>query len=173
MRVIGIDPGLDGAAAVVYDEGKRFTHFSFPKIKAKGRGYEPHWALFPDELEMLGFEVDHAFIEKVNTRPAEARTAAFKFGATAGGIRMAMAFLRVPVTMVTPAQWKLSMRLGGTDKKAAIARASDLFPKDIDKLTPEYGVRNMKQIEGIAEAALIGYYGYQVLKKGEHHDVIS
>ncbi len=173
MRVIGIDPGLDGAACVVYGGGGRFTHFSFPKVKRAGRGFEPHWALFPDALEVLGFEADHAFIEKVGTRPLEARTAAFKFGATAGGIRMAMAFLRVPVTMVTPAMWKLSMRLGGTDKKAAIARATELFPKDVDQLTPEYGVRNMKQIEGIAEAALIGYYGYQVLKKGEHHDVIS
>lgn len=175
MRVIGIDPGMDGAAAVVYDDGKRFDVFQFPKIKPKGRGYETNWPLFPTPMEILAFEADHAFLEKVNTRPTEARSAAFKFGCACGGVRAIMAMLRVPVTMVTPAQWKLSMRCGGgVDKKhVAIGRAMELFPNDVEKLTLERGVRNMKQIEGIAEAALIGYYGYKILLRGEHYDVIS
>lgn len=173
MRVIGIDPGLDGAAAVIYDDGQRFGYFSFPKHKPKGRGYEPSWPLFPEPMEILAFEADHAFIEKVGSRPKEARSAAFKFGTTAGGIRGIIAMLRVPVTMVTPGAWKLSMRCGGKDKSVSIARAMELFPRDVEYLTTKHSVRNKKQIEGIAEAALIGYYGYQILTKGDHHDVIS
>lgn len=166
MRIIGIDPGLDGAAALVYDEGSRFSAFSFPKTKAKGRGNEMLWAAFPDALEWLCFEADHAFLEKVMVRPAEGASSGFKFGTCFGGIRGMITMLRIPVTLVTPPVWKLSMGLG-QNKDAAVARAAELFPNDIGLLTPERGVRNKKQIEGIAEAALIGYYGYTKLRSGK------
>ncbi len=164
MRIIGIDPGLDGAAAVVWDNGRRFTGFIFPKVRVKGQSFTPNWALFPDEMERLGFEADHAFIEKVGAMPKEGVSSAFKFGTTAGGIRGIVAMLRLPVTMVTPRTWKCSLSLGNSPKEKSVARACELFPEDVDQLTKEYGVRNQKQIEGVAEAALIGYYGYRVMK---------
>lgn len=173
MRIIGIDPGLDGACAVVYDEGRRFDAFHFPKVKLKGRGYDPHWDAMVEDVERLAFEADHAFIEKVNARPLEARSSSFKFGVCAGGVRAMMALLRVPASFVTPAAWKLSMRLGRADKSLSIRRAKELFPDDLDQMEPIYGKRNTKQIEGIAEAALIGYYGYKILLNGGHYDVIK
>lgn len=164
MRIAGIDPGLHGACAVVYDNATRFNAFPFLSVKAKGRGNEMLWAMFPARLETLLFEVDHVFIERVGVFPGEGASSGFKFGTCAGGVRGMITMLRLPVTMITPASWKTSMHLG-SNKAGAIARACELFPKDIEILTPKRGERTKKSIEGVAEAALIAYCGYQIMRK--------
>lgn len=172
MRVVGVDPGLDGAIAVVYDNGTRFRAYALPKGRWKGRGHVPLWDQMPDHIEALCFEADYAFIEKVQTRPKEGRSSAFKFGQCAGGIHAAVAMCRVPVRLVSPSVWKMSMSIGH-DKNLALKKAHDLFPQDHDQMEPIWGERNKAQITGIAEAALIGYYGYRILSKGDGHETDS
>ena len=172
MRVIGVDPGLDGAICVVYDNGTRFLSYAFPKSRWRGRGHIPIWDQMADHIEAICFEADHAFIEKVQTRPKEGRSSAFKFGQCAGGIHAAIAMFHVPVRLVAPNVWKMSMSIGH-DKRLAIDKARYLFPKDHDQLVTIRGERTQPQVTGIAEAALIGYYGRRILLKGEDDGIDS
>lgn len=152
MNVLGIDPGLNGAIASW--DGLVLLILAVPTLKASGRGREVNWAELAMGFELLfGDDMDHAFIEKVGARPGQGVSSMFKFGYVSGGLRGLVSVYRIPVTFVTPGKWKKDLSLNSS-KDSARARASELFPKDASRFA------RVKD-DGIAEAALIAYYGYQ------------
>lgn len=170
MNILGIDPGTYGAVVRVYDNGTRISGFPIPVEKSTGRGQEVVWSRIPPLWEdLLQDGVDHVYLERVQAMPRDGGSSAFKFGTIYGGLRGLIAAYRLPHTLVTPAVWTRGLKLIGGNKKKAILRAAELFPNDIDLLTPKRGERTQKHIEGIADAALIGYYGYRQLTK-EHSE---
>jgi crossover junction endodeoxyribonuclease RuvC len=80
-------------------------------------------------------------------------TSSFSFGLSYGLVRGVLAAMQVPVSLVTPNEWKRSFRLG-PDKNEARLIAARLFPANASYFTR---VRD----DGRAEAALLALFGAQ------------
>ena len=154
MRVLGVDPGINGAIAL-YCGGAKVLVRDMPKVKSKGRGHELNVAALSDDMELLFSGAEHAFIEKVQAMPGEGRGSGFKFGYSAGVIRGMIAGYQIPVTMASPTKWKLDMGLN-SNKDYSRNRASELFPESASEF-------RLKKDNNKAEAALIAYYGRKIL----------
>ena len=104
------------------------------------------------EWKALGFEFYYAAVEAVHASPAMGVVSAFSFGHTAGLIIGALEAENIRVVPVEPSVWKV--RLGvPKDKSLSVARANEIltggeFKKD-----------------GVAEAAMIGFYKQQQLSE--------
>lgn len=164
MNVLGVDPGIDGGLAKYRsgsftDADMELIVTAIPKHKSpKGRGEETNWAELIDIFDVLFDDVDHAFVERVGAMPGNGASSMFKFGYVCGGVRGIIAARRIPITMVEPARWKHAMGLGKS-KDAAVARACQLFPKNVSSFKGPRG----GNLDGPAEAALIAKYGHNAL----------
>lgn len=126
MVYVGIDPGLDGAIAVI-KEGQVIAIHDMPtrKLNASKREVDV------TALDTLLWSFDSAAIcvEDVNTHPSWSAGSSFTFG-KAYGIVLSVVELRLcPYVRVKPSVWKKAT-LSGTDqsKEAAITRVQNLFP---------------------------------------------
>lgn len=156
MLVIGIDPGNNGAVAMY--NGEELWIVDMISIKAKARGREVVWPQVIESLAIEGFGLaDHCFIEKVGAMPGQGVSSMFKFGYAAGVILGWALSNFLPVTLVTPQEWKKYHKLIGTGKGSSRSKASYLFPSYCDLF------KRVKD-DGRAEAALIAYYGFYKMR---------
>lgn len=154
MKVLGVDPGLDGAIALLGDgflavrdmptagELKRRV-----VVAAEAAGIIKAWA------------PDIAVIEKVHAMPKQGVTSSFRFGQALGTIEGVLGALLIPVEYVTPQAWKKHFRLSA-NKDDARLRAIQTWPRIADEL------RRKKDADR-AEALLIAHYKQQEQKDGE------
>lgn len=156
MIVGGVDPGIKGAIASW--DGKDLVTLPVPSVKAKARGMTADWTALANNAVFLFEYVDHFYIEDVSAMPKQGVASTFKFGYVAGGIRGIIAVLNIPVTYVRASVWKPDMAVT-KDKKQTCARAAELFPKHAHLF---YGPKG-GPLDGVAEAALIAFYGRKKL----------
>ena len=97
------------------------------------------------------YEPDAAWIERVHALPKQGVTSSFSFGLSYGLARGVLAALGVPVTLVTPQEWKRAFRLGSS-KSEARTIACRLFPANA-------GYFARVRDDGRAEAALLALFG--------------
>lgn len=152
--VFGVDPGINGAWA--WYNGERLIVRDFPKIKSKGRGEELNFPLLIDELEMYCPSFTDAVIEDVGVKPQEGASTGFKFGYSAGALRMFAALNRAPIAMVSPTRWKGDFGLN-QDKNYSRNRATQLFPNQAAEF-------KLVKDANKAEAALITVYHWRKLQ---------
>lgn len=156
MRVVGIDPGIHGAFALV-DDGILVAVEDMPvipEIVSKKVRNKPNPALMADILrrwEASGPLI--IYIEKVGPTPKDGVVGAFSFGKGAGLLEGVAAGMGLPFTLVTPQTWKKAMG-APADKNAARARACQLFPSHAAQFA------RVKD-DGRAESALLALYGYR------------
>ena len=145
MIIAGIEPGANGGLAVITRNNVHI--FSVPKV---GKEIDERaWMLWQNPLA----EVDHIFIEQVGAMPGQGVTSMFNFGDRFGFVKALAYSAGVPVSFVRPQEWKKGVGIPtGSEKGASRIRASQLFPNDADKWS------RVKD-DGLAEAALIAYYG--------------
>jgi crossover junction endodeoxyribonuclease RuvC len=151
--IVGIDPGLSGALAVI--EGGvvvlladlPVVRFSDARIKNRIDA-----ASLARLLEPYAGAVHAAVVEKVGARPGEAASGAFSFGYTSGCIAGVLGALNMPTTPVMPAVWKKALGLTSASKDASRGRALELFPSLADQLA-------RKKDHDRAEAVLLAEYG--------------
>lgn len=166
MNIIGIDPGLSGAIALIdINEAppmvfRRCSVWDMPTVKGKTRGRD----LNVEELltiAMYHYDLDLIVMEKpVLARPGEGRGSIGKFGYTTGlteGIYRGFNH-EVEFILVSPQKWKGHFGLLGKDKNASRALARERFFEDRDLF-------KRKKDDGRAEAALMALYGFET--KGE------
>lgn len=151
QRVIGIDPGASGAIALLVN-GAVQAIWDMPAVVLKV-GRKQRRRIVAAELARIVREAgaDHAFVENVNAMPGEGPAGAFAFGKAVGYAEMACAAIGVPVTTITPMEWKRGLSVPA-DKAGARARASQLLPQ-------ASGHWPLVKHDGRAEAALIALYG--------------
>jgi len=158
--IIGIDPGLTGAVAVIKSDGELYV-VDTPIIEVK-KGKKMKKEYLPSQMadilrEYLGANC-HVFLEKVHSMPKQGVSSVFGFGEGYGlWIGMIAAF-RLPMTLVTPQSWKKVIMSGMSDKDAARIRAQELFPKYSNLLSRKKDI-------GRADAILIAEYGRRTLNK--------
>ena len=157
MRVLGVDPGATGALAM-WDTGlDALAVADIPSTlvrtgKSRRRQISETW--LADILR--SYQPDCAWIERVHALPGQGVTSSFSFGLAYGLVRGALAALQVPVTLITPNEWKRHFRLS-SDKNEARLIAARLFPANAQQF-----VRVCD--DGRAEAALLALFGSQQQK---------
>lgn len=128
--VIGFDPGISGAYAVVASNGDVLVD-DLPVFRTRTSSGKTRGELDPVALAHLlgsfGAVIDHAFVERVSARPGQGVTSMFRFGYASGVIHGVLAGLKIPHTFVTPQTWQKAMRLGPSPD-AARQRATALNP---------------------------------------------
>jgi crossover junction endodeoxyribonuclease RuvC len=153
--VLGIDPGLSGALAIVHDGGVTFEpmptiegHLDLAALKS--------WISFHSD------SFDFAYLEQVHSMPKQGVASSFKFGRVYGAVEGMLAALGIPYELVTPQRWQKMIYAGLEGKLEGKARsymaASRLFP-NVDFRATE---RSKKPHEGSVEASLIAYYGRRI-----------
>jgi crossover junction endodeoxyribonuclease RuvC len=149
--VIGIDPGLGGALALL-DNG-HLEIFDMPTIQDGTKRRVDHCQLAVILDVWAKWQGISCVIEKVASMPGNGHAGAFTFGRAAGVVVGAVAANFIPIIEVTPQVWKRATRTP-TDKDGARLRASEIWP-EYAALWP------LKKHDGRAEAALIALYGQQ------------
>ena len=178
MIIIGIDPGITGAVAIITEkEGKNTVEIiDTPSCKIKkGKNKKDY---LPQQMAdifsvytgtLYSNEKIHLFIEQVHSMPGQGVSSTFNFGKGYGiwlGIIAAFnAFSDSHVTMtcnmVTPQKWKKEMMFGmSKEKEAALIRASQLFPQMSSSLARKKDVDR-------ADALLIAAYGLRQISQME------
>lgn len=163
MRVIGIDPGKDGAIAVIEDSIDVMT---FPKI-----GKELDVKGLSDKLTELIDDKTLVVTEDVHSLYGVGAGSTFSFGWSVGLIEGILTALRVSFFKVQPKAWQKEMWQGVSpiykpskpeqkrkivDTKAtSLVAAQRLFPR-VDMRPTE---RSKKPHDGIVDALLLAEYG--------------
>lgn len=149
--VVGVDPGITGAIAVIID-GRLMTIFDMPMNEGRCDG-----SAVADMFESvaLGHET-HVVVEDTQPMPRNGSIASFKLGLNTGIVLGAAQAMRLPLRRVRPADWKRGQGLLGKTKNASRGLASELYPDFANQF-------RLVKNDGRAEAALIARYGLTVL----------
>lgn len=144
-------------------DGSTLVTCQMPVMKSTGRGREVNWTELNHQWDDLFFWADHVFLEKTWARPEEGGVSGFKTGMGYAGLWCLAVAKFLPVDRVAPQTWKHAYKLSAV-KVAAVELASQLFPDNAHEFRgPRGGLR-----DGVAEAALIARYGYNLLTGEEH-----
>jgi len=141
---IGIDPGKDGAMAIIYpDEDIRVYTFD-PEA----------YRFFLDDIFQGSAAVQtRCCLERVGAMPGQGVTSMFKFGENFGFIQGLLTAYAIPYELVTPQKWKKEFQITG-DKNSSIAVCKRLFPGVSLRRTD----RCKRDHDGMAEALLMAEY---------------
>ena len=150
MFKIGIDPGLSGAIVILEDNFPVEWH-RMPTMKT-GSANRVNAAALGDILFTYLEKDPVAYVELVSSMPGNGVASMFSFGHSAGVIQGVLGAYRMPVTMVTPGQWKKRAGLVGQDKDASRTKAIHMWPswRELDKKGAG---------QAYADAAFIAVYG--------------
>lgn len=149
MRILGIDPGLDGGLGLVCDYGHDLRSFRMPTItdkKNKRHICEPVLTRL-----IYSCSPDIAYVEKVSGMRGWGVSSTFKFGVGYGVVLGILHAFDIPVHLVQPRAWKKVYGLG-KDKGTSIQVARHLFPSLGDDF------KSKTKDNGRAEALLIASY---------------
>lgn len=150
MKILGVDPGLQGALATW--DGKHLHVADVPIMKARARGNEINLPALSDVVnELIPFNI--AYVERNSVRPKEGISSAQKNGLVAGMLLGCVAMYCRQIIRPTPNQWKKAMKLT-KDKEYSRTRAIEEFP-DYHHFFAK------KKDHNRAEAALLALYGYR------------
>ena len=157
--IIGIDPGIEGAVALLSASGDLIAIHDLPVLPdgpAGRRRVNP--ALLVDVLAQT--HASHAYCELVNSRPTDGHVSAFSFGMTRGLLKGVLAALAISVTMIAPPSWKRCIGLAlGREQAKALSRA------EACRRWPSHAALFARvRDNGRSDAALIGLAG--LLKNG-------
>jgi len=146
MAYIGIDPGKDGAIALIHSKGKAKV-FDYP-------GDETELAKLLTWIDG-NYKISWAVIEQVHAMPNQGVVSTFSFGTKYGEMLGSMATLFWSVYKVTPQRWHKEYVFPEKGKDGSLMLARDMFP-DVEL--------HLKKHHNRAEALLIGEWGRRNLK---------
>ncbi len=148
MKIIGIDPGLSGAIAIL-EKNKVKDIFSIPVMpEGKKNKRQLNSAqlvkllknnINPDEETVI-------VVEQVNAMPGQGVTSMFNFGQTFGAIKGIAAALELPIFFVRPSKWKKHFDLINSSKDASRTKAIEMYPALSDKLSKKKDVNKSDAI---------------------------
>jgi crossover junction endodeoxyribonuclease RuvC len=157
---MGIDPGLDGAVAVILPDGVE-VHIT-PTItapKGRNRRFDTPGMLVLLERRPIVLAV----IEAVGPMPKQGLVSTFRFGMGFGTWLGMLAALRIPHLAVAPQTWKKSILAGTTkDKGAAIQWAQRRFPR-VSLLA---STRSKVPHDGLADALAMAEFARRLQAEG-------
>tara|TARA_B000000557_G_scaffold189151_1_gene155040 strand:+ start:411 stop:902 length:492 start_codon:yes stop_codon:yes gene_type:complete len=148
MKIIGIDPGLSGAIAVL-ENNKVLNIFDIPVMsEGKKNKRQLNNALLVNLLkENINQEEEVAVvIEQVNAMPGQGVTSMFNFGQTFGALKGICAALELPIFFIRPSKWKKHFELINSSKDASRTKAIEMYPKLSKQLSKKKDVNKSDAI---------------------------
>lgn len=149
MIYIGIDPGKDGAMAIIYQDNDIHIHVF---------DMEEYRFYLTDIFEADAQMQTRCCLERVGAMPGQGVTSMFKFGENFGFIQGLLTAYSIPYELVTPQKWKKEFQITG-DKNSSISVCKRLFPYVNLRKTE----RCKKDHDGIAEALLMAEWARRKL----------
>ena len=148
MKIIGIDPGLSGAIAIL-ENNKIKELFEMPVMpEGKKNKRQLNSAqlvkLLKDNFDKK--EEISVVVEQVNAMPGQGVTSMFNFGQTFGAIKGICAALGLPIFFVRPAKWKKHFELINSSKDASRTKAIEMYPAISDQLSKKKDVNKSDAI---------------------------
>lgn len=154
MITAGIDPGKTGAMVILFPDNSVIVN-RVPLMKLRSKE-QPAWSDWWQQWSAAAQDVDRFVVEQIAARPGQGVSSMFNFGVSYGFAQAVAVASGAPMHFVTPATWKAKLSLLKSDKNASREMARRLMPK----INGE--VARVKD-DGVAEAALLAYYGRQYL----------
>lgn len=152
MIVVGIDPGLSGAVAVLDVAHRRLAIHDMPTVLVRSGKSEKRQLAEAVLARILGqVKPEHAYLEFVSAMPGQGVSSMFNFGMSYGAIKGVLAALGIPFSTVTPVKWQRDLSVA-KGKEGNRLRATQLFPEYAHLFT------RIKD-DGRADAALIAHWG--------------
>ena len=130
MKIIGIDPGLSGAIAVMKNN-KVLNIFEIP-VMSEGKKNKRQLnsaqlvRLLKDNIK--DEEEVSVIVEQVNAMPGQGVTSMVNFGQTCGAIKGICAALSLPIFFVRPSKWKKHFELINSSKDSSRTKAIERYP---------------------------------------------
>ena len=132
MKIIGIDPGLTGAIAVLEDK-KVIELFEMP-VMAEGKKNKRQLnsaqlvKLLKDNIDNKKNEEVSVVVEQVNAMPGQGVTSMFNFGQSFGAIKGICAALGLSIFFVRPSKWKKHFELINSSKDSSRTKVIEMYP---------------------------------------------
>ena len=148
MKIIGIDPGLSGAIAIL-ENNKVLNTFDIPVMsEGKKNKRQLNSALLVNLLkENINKDEEVAVVvEQVNAMPGQGVTSMFNFGQTFGALKGICAALELPIFFVRPSKWKKYFELINSSKDASRTKAIEMYPKLSNQLSKKKDVNKSDAI---------------------------
>lgn len=158
--VLGADPGLNGGLALYSWQTAAVSTFRMPTVaRARvGKDAVPRldtFALLETAAGLSALGCTEAVLEDVHGYGGQDGARSFTFGEAFGQLKAALFAAGFSVHLVPPSVWKPRLQVS-SDKNAARSRAAVLLPAGA-ALWPR------SADDGLAEAALLAYYGAHAL----------
>ena len=148
MKIIGIDPGLSGAIAIL-ENNKVINIFDIPVMtEGKKNKRQLNSALLVNLIKNnvnLHEEVS-VVVEQVNAMPGQGVTSMFNFGQTFGALKGICAALELPIFFVRPSKWKKHFELINSSKDSSRTKAIEMYPKLSHQLSKKKDVNKSDAI---------------------------
>ena len=163
MKIIGIDPGLSGAIAVL-ENNKVLNMFDMP-VMSEGKKNKRQLnsallvALIKENIENSK-EVS-VVVEQVNAMPGQGVTSMFNFGQTFGAIKGVCAALQLPIFFVRPSKWKKHFELIKASKDSSRTKTIEMYPHLSNQLSKKKDVNK-------SDAILIARYYSETNPRDSH-----
>lgn len=163
MRVLGVDPGLDGGLALISNGVLEVVAVMPTEGNGKKGGRQVDRQKLLDILRMLKPEI--AYLEKVGAvgprvqGRAQGVGSTWSFATSTESVHMGLVALGVPLVLVRPQEWQGKVCAGmpkGDPTTAALVVARRLWPTQDWLATP----RSRTPHGGLVDAACIARYGY-------------
>jgi crossover junction endodeoxyribonuclease RuvC len=148
MRIIGIDPGLSGAIAILEDNKIKelFDMPVMPDGKKNKRQLNSALLVKLIKNNIEDLEKTVMVVEQVNAMPGQGVTSMFNFGQTFGAIKGICAALGLPIFLVRPAKWKKHFELINSSKDASRTKAIEMYPSASEQLSKKKDVNKSDAI---------------------------
>ena len=161
---VGIDPGLEGAIALLQDNEVLADLIDMPVMPMGKHKHQINAAALAKLLKNWK-DIDcrlTACVEYVSAAPGQGVSAMFNFGVSYGVVQGVLGALQIPVTFVTPAVWKKRAGLPQREKGQKESVYKDIARTRAQQLYPVADLSRKKDV-GRADALLIARFG----EKGE------
>ena len=137
MKIIGIDPGLSGAIAVLEDKKVLGIHEMPVMAEGKKNKRQLNSAQLVDIIKnnIIKSEEIAVVVEQVNAMPGQGVTSMFNFGQTFGAIKGVCAALELPIFFVRPSKWKKYFDLINSSKDSSRTKVIEMYPSLSSQLT--------------------------------------
>ena len=148
MKIIGIDPGLSGAIAILENK-KVLKIFDIPVMsegKKNKRQLNSAQLVNIVKENINNNEEIAVVVEQVNAMPGQGVTSMFNFGQTFGAIKGVCAALSLPIYFVRPSKWKKHFELINSSKDASRTKVIEMYPYLSNQLSKKKDVNKSDAI---------------------------
>ena len=148
MMIIGVDPGLTGAIAIL-DGNKVINLFEMPVMaegKKNKRQLNSAQLVSIIKENIKNKEETAVIVEQVNAMPGQGVTSMFNFGQTFGAIKGVCAALELPIFFVRPSKWKKHFELINSSKDSSRTKVIEMYPSLSNQLSKKKDVNKSDAI---------------------------